>query len=91
VSRETVRLPGLVHDFLSNELSGIVEDDAAFLADDSGVGRTTSQNAMRRARELGLVVAQGDAGVLEGHPAAGERGSALPPAGRRLRPYYGVL
>jgi hypothetical protein len=91
VSRETVRLPGLVHDFLSNELSGIVEDDAAFLADDSGVGRTTSQNAMRRARELGLVVAQGDAGVLEGHPAAGERGARCPPLVAVYGLTYGVL
>jgi hypothetical protein len=60
----------------------------------AGVGRTTAQNALRQARELGLVVAQGDAGVLEGHPRAGERerlGSALLPADRRLRPSYGVL
>ncbi len=45
-------------------------DELAALA---GVGRTTAQNALRRARELGLVVAQGDAGVLERHPRAGER------------------
>jgi len=46
-------------------------DELAALA---GVGRTAAQNALRRARELELVVVQGDAGVLEGHPTAGEGG-----------------
>jgi hypothetical protein len=60
----------------------------------AGVGRTTAQNALRQARELGLVVAQGDAGVLEGHPKAGERermGSPTFRLNRRLWPSYGVL
>jgi hypothetical protein len=51
-------------------------DELAALA---GVGRTAAQNALRRACELDLVVAQGDAGVLEGHPTAGEGGALAPP------------
>jgi hypothetical protein len=42
----------------------------------AGVGHTTAQNALRRARELGLVVAQGDAGALEEHLGQAS-GSAL--------------
>jgi hypothetical protein len=53
----------------------------------AGVRRTTAQNALRRARELGLVVAQDDAGALEEHPRAGERERV----GGRLWPSYGVL
>ncbi len=61
-------------------------DELAALA---GVGRTAAQNALRRARELELVVVQGDAGVLEGHPTAGEGGALASPISRlnrRLRP-----
>src|SRR6266536_4735712 len=47
-------------------------DELAALA---GVGRMAAQNALRRACELDLVVAQGDAGVLEGHPTASEGGA----------------